>query len=90
MALAARSDGLRPPADWLEMPGVADGVRFIAASVRSNEQGGMGFDLIRSVTDRHRSDGAESCGPLGLRKPADGARARYGSATDRQGISTCL
>ena len=42
MAVAARKDGLHPPADWLGMPRVEDGargVRFIDASVRSNEQG---------------------------------------------------
>ena len=43
LALAARKDGLRIPEGWLGMPGVsegADGVRFIEASVLSNEQGG--------------------------------------------------
>ena len=42
LAVAARQDGLSPPADWLGMPRVQDGavgVRFIDACVRSNEQG---------------------------------------------------
>lgn len=43
MAVAARSDGISVPPDWLGYPGVtqgADGVRFIDASVRSHQSGG--------------------------------------------------
>lgn len=43
LAVAARQDGITPPADWLSLPGAADGaegVRFIHASVRSNSAGG--------------------------------------------------
>ncbi len=43
MAVAARLDGRELPDGWLGMPRVADGaegVRFIAASVQSNEAGG--------------------------------------------------
>lgn len=43
MAVAARRDGVEIPERWLSFPRVsegADGVRFIAASVRSNEANG--------------------------------------------------
>ena len=43
MAVAARHDGVEIPAGWTGFPGVSDGaagVRFIAASVRSNQNGG--------------------------------------------------
>ena len=43
MAVASRMDGVAVPDDWLAFPKVsegADGVRFIAASVRSNEASG--------------------------------------------------
>ncbi|UWP89165.1 Gfo/Idh/MocA family protein [Aliiroseovarius crassostreae] len=43
MAVAARRDGVAPPDGWVTFPKVAEGaagVQFIAASVRSNEQGG--------------------------------------------------
>lgn len=43
MAVAARRDGVALPEGWLGFPKVAEGaagVQFIAASVRSNEQGG--------------------------------------------------
>ncbi len=43
MAVAAHRDGIAPPPDWLTYPGVdqgADGVRFIAASVRSHQSVG--------------------------------------------------
>ena len=43
LAVAARKDGVRQPDGWIAMPGVAEGaagVRFIEASVSSNQQGG--------------------------------------------------
>ena len=43
MAVAARRDGVTPPADWLNYPTVehgAQGVRFIDAAVESNKAGG--------------------------------------------------
>ncbi len=43
MAVAARRDGREVPAGWLDMPDVADGaagVRFVDATVRSNNEGG--------------------------------------------------
>lgn len=43
LAVAARKDGLKAPADWLGLPGVedgAEGVRFIHAAVRSHRAGG--------------------------------------------------
>ena len=42
MAVAARQDGVTPPENWLGLPRVEDGedgVRFIHASVRSNDSG---------------------------------------------------
>ncbi|NDR58827.1 Gfo/Idh/MocA family protein [Aliiruegeria sabulilitoris] len=48
MAVAARKDGLRIPEGWLGMPTVADGangVRFIEATVRSNQAGGEWVEL---------------------------------------------
>lgn len=42
MAVAARADGIAPPAGWLSFPRVddgRDGVRFIEAAVRSNQSG---------------------------------------------------
>ena len=44
MAVAARRDGRTIPADWIDMPRVEageEGVRFIDATVRSSEQGGI-------------------------------------------------
>lgn len=44
MAVAARRDGVTPPANWLGHPTVADGARgvyFIHAAVRSHEKGGV-------------------------------------------------
>ena len=44
MAVAARTDGLQTPGDWLDLPSVeqgAAGVRFIHATVRSNSAGGI-------------------------------------------------
>jgi predicted dehydrogenase len=43
LAVAARRDGITPPADWLSYPSVAQGaggVRFIAAAVESHKAGG--------------------------------------------------
>ena len=43
LATAARRDKIKVPDTWLDMPRVADGaagVRFIDATVRSNERGG--------------------------------------------------
>lgn len=43
MAVAARHDKLSPPPDWVSIPRVedgAEGVRFIHASLRSNNRGG--------------------------------------------------
>lgn len=43
LAVAARRDGVTPPEGWLGFPSVregAEGVRFIDASVRSNQAGG--------------------------------------------------
>ncbi len=48
MAVAARRDGLAPPEGWLAYPTVregADGVRFIAAAVRSSQAGGAWTEL---------------------------------------------
>ena len=47
MAVAARKDGIAPPADWLNYPTVEDGargVRFIDAAVESNKAGGAWVD----------------------------------------------
>ncbi len=47
MAVAARRDGVTPPADWLNYPTVeqgAQGVRFIDAAVESNKAGGAWVD----------------------------------------------
>jgi len=47
MAVAARRDGVTPPADWLNFPTVeqgAKGVRFIDAAVESDEAGGSWVD----------------------------------------------
>ena len=44
MAVAARRDGVDVPDTWLSLPDVEDGaqgVRFIHASVRSNQGGGV-------------------------------------------------
>ena len=49
MAVAARRDGRSLPKGWLGLPGVADGangVRFIAACVHSNEAGGAWVDVF--------------------------------------------
>ena len=48
MAVAARKDGRKIPADWLDMPYVDDGrngVAFIDATVRSNEVQGAWVKL---------------------------------------------
>ncbi len=48
LAVAARRDGLALPVDWIGMPRVADGaagVRFIDASVRSNDAGGTWVEI---------------------------------------------
>ena len=47
MAVAARRDGVTPPADWLNYPTVehgAQGVRFIESAVESNQAGGSWVD----------------------------------------------
>lgn len=48
MAVAAQADGMDYPTDWLSFPGVADGVRgvrFIEATVESDQAGGKWVDL---------------------------------------------
>ncbi len=47
MAVAARKDGITPPADWLDYPTVengARGVRFVDAAVESNKADGAWVD----------------------------------------------
>ena len=47
MAVAARRDGVTPPADWLDYPTVehgAQGVRFVDAAVESHKAGGAWVD----------------------------------------------
>jgi predicted dehydrogenase len=48
LAVAARRDGVTPPADWLNYPTVeqgAQGVRFIEAAVESHKAGGAWVDI---------------------------------------------
>ena len=47
LAVAARRDGVSPPAGWLNYPTVEDGargVRFIEAAVESHKAGGEWVD----------------------------------------------
>ncbi len=57
MAVAARSDGVTPPADWLNYPTVeqgAQGVRFVNAAVESHQEGGAWVDCrLKLQGQRH-------------------------------------
>ena len=52
MAVAVRQDGIKPPPDWLDFPGVEDGARgvqFVDAAVKSNESGGTWVEIASPI-----------------------------------------